>query len=205
VTTDDSQLPPPASASDIGTPPPGIQRLLSHGVVDPPIGALVWTLVEGGVPVLVCGPAEEGDLQPIADALGETAPVRTLADGRSVKPARILRAGSLKEAFEILAGEPFNLSDDALRDLGLVVVLRDGRADAVHYVRPVERDGEGHLQHRPPAVLATWNADRQSFDQFAWAMAPELGARVGRTQAEFEELVAARAHALGQAQTGVVH
>ena len=195
---------PHRHASPDEAPPESIRRLVLVGSVDPELGALIWTLMEHGVPLLVCGPADV-DLRAISDSLGEIAPARTLADGRAAKPTRELRAASLKEAFEILAGAPFNLSDDELRDLGLVLILEAGRATAAHYVRPIERDREGHLQHRPPAVLATWNAERQRFEHFSWAVTPELAARVGTSQAEFEELVAARAHALGHAGAGALH
>jgi hypothetical protein len=186
------------------TAPPGVSRLVAAGTLDAELGALVWLLVEGGVPVLVCGPADDTDLAGIAAALTESAPPRQLAD-QTRRAATTLRATSLKEAFEILAAEPFSLGDDEIRSLGLVVIIREGRAAAVHYVRPVERDKEGHLQRRPPAVLATWNADADRFEHFAWAMTPELGARVGRVQADFEELQKARAHILSHSIPATVH
>jgi hypothetical protein len=185
--------------------PPGVRRLVAAGTLDAELGALVWLLVEGGVPILVCGPAAEPDLTGIAEALTETAPNRDLADRPGPKPATTLRAGSLKEAFQVLSAEPFSLSDDEQRALGLVVVIRDGRAAAVHYVRPVERDGEGHLQRRPPAVLATWDADRDAFEHFSWAMTPELSTRIGMTQAELEDLHRDRAHTLSHAAPAHVH
>lgn len=185
--------------------PLGVSRLVAAGTLDAELGALLWLLVEGGVPVLVCGPATEPDLTGVADALTETAPSRDLADRPGRKPASTLRAGSLKEAFEILGAEPFNLSDDEQRALGLVVVIRDGRAAAVHYVRPVERDREGHLQRRPPAVLATWDADRSTFEHFAWAMTPELAARIGMAQAELEDLQRERAHTLSHVTPAPIH
>lgn len=185
--------------------PLGISRLVAAGTLDAELGALVWILIKGGVPVLVCGASAETDLGSIASALTEVAPTRHLADRPGRKPGTTLRAGSLKEAFDVLAAPPFNLSDDEQRALGLVIVVQAGRAVAVHYVRPVERDKEGHLQHRPPAVLATWNQERGTFEHFAWAMTPELAARVGMTQAALEDLQRDRAHALGHAESAPVH
>ena len=61
------------------------------------------------------------------------------------------------------------------------------RVVAAHYLRPTERDGGGHLQRRPPAVLATWDAGPDAFEHYAWGVTPELGDRVGRAQADLEE------------------
>jgi hypothetical protein len=191
-------------AHNHATAPPGVSRLVAAGTLDAELGALLWILVEGGVPLLVCGPADDTDLAVIAAALSESAPPRELAD-QTRRAATTLRATSLKDAFDILGAEPFNLGDDDIRSLGVVIVIRDGRAAAVHYVRPVERDKEGHLQRRPPAVLATWDGDAGRFEHFAWAMTPELGARVGRTQADFEELQKSRAHTLSHSILATVH
>jgi len=76
--------------------------------------------------------------------------------------------------------EALPTADDEQRALGLVVVVGGGRAAAVHYIRPVERDREGHLQRRPPAVLSTWDDARGTVEHFAWAMTPELAARIMR-------------------------
>lgn len=185
--------------------PPGVRRLVAAEMLDAELGALLWLLVEGGVPVLVCGAAAEPGLSSIAEALAETAPNRDLADRPGRKATTILRASSLKEAFEVLSAEPFSLSEDEQRELGIVLVIREGRAAAVHYVRPVERDREGHLQRRPPAVLATWDADQNAFEHFSWAMTPELAARVGMTQAELEDLQRERAHTLSHAAPAHLH
>jgi hypothetical protein len=102
-----------------------------------------------------------------------------------------VHAESLREIFGLLMAEPVALTEDEVRRLGVVLILRslpsgERRVVAAHYLRPVERDGEGHLQHRPPVVLATWDPARDAFDHFAWGSAPELALRVGRPQPEFE-------------------
>ena len=76
---------------------------------------------------------------------------------------------------------------DEVRDLGIVLVLRDGRVVAAHYVRPVERDGAGHLQRRPPALLAAWSPDAAAPDHFYWAITDELATRAGMERDEFED------------------
>jgi hypothetical protein len=130
-----------------------------------------------------------------------------------------LHADSLEEVFEQLQAPPVSAREDEIRMLGVVIILRlfgprgqvlnypDGsleaelaplqpsvrrRAVAVHYLRPVERDRQGHLQRRPPAVLAAWDRDADCLEHFAWAITPELASRVGRSQAEFEKEHAAR-------------
>jgi hypothetical protein len=163
-------------------PPAGLVALLRSDALDAELGALLWLLREGGLPALVIGPVGEASLSAVAEALEEMAGAAATA-----APVRTLRAESLLDAFDILAADPFHLTDDAIRGLGLVLVVRDSRVAAAHYLRPVERDREGHLQHRPPAVLATWEESTDRFEHFAWAVTPELAVRVNRTQAELEE------------------
>ncbi len=142
-----------------------------------------------------------------------------------------LHADSLEELFEQLEAQPVGLTADEIRRLGVVIVLRlfgpDGaplhfaegsmeaefgplqpfvrrRAVVVHYLRPVERDGAGHLQRRPPAVLATWEPESDCFEHFAWGVVPELADRVERSQADFEREHASRTEYLrGLLDSGV--
>ncbi len=109
-----------------------------------------------------------------------------------------IHAESLADVFDRLIPPPVSLSEDEIRRLGAVLILRrlpsrERRVVAAHYLRPVERDGEGHLQRRPPVVLATWDPARDEFDHFGWGPAPELALRVGRSQAEFERELTLRA------------
>jgi hypothetical protein len=131
---------------------------------------------------------------------GEQARVVLRAAGRGYGIAATLHAISLEGVFADLEGPPVSLTDDEIRRLGIVLILGTSRAGcessgdwdpeapdvrrrivAAHYLRPVERDQGGHLQRRPPAVIATWDRDRDVFDHFAWGIADELAARVGRT------------------------
>jgi hypothetical protein len=190
--------------------PPGgptIATLVADGVIDAELASLLWLLVEGGVPLVVAGddPARRAD---VATAVLGIDPARpwVVLDVEARPPsldelAALLRGGTgvgisvagsdLPAVVARLEGLPMGLPDDAVRRLGVVLIVADRepgpRAVAAHYLRPTERDGGGHLQRRPPAVLATWDADQDAFEHYAWGVTPELGDRVGRAQADLEE------------------
>lgn len=181
--------------------------LLHDGVLDPELAALLWLLVEGGVPVIVTGDVGSETRAGLAGALMSMVPDRgwVVLDLDAEPPgadrlAALLQGGvglGLSVAAPDLAGmldvatDRVGLPDDAVRRLGVVVVAveRDGslRCGAVHYLRPTERDGQGHLQRRPPAVLATWDERDDTYEHFAWGITPELADRVDRAQTDFEE------------------
>jgi hypothetical protein len=116
--------------------------------------------------------------------------------------AGTLHAESLREVMAELEAAPVSLGEDEIRRLGLVLIVRAfgrppiRRVVAAHYLRPLERDGQGHLQRRPPAVLATWDQETDALDHFSWGLGPELAPRIGMTQADFEQAQAARARHL---------
>jgi hypothetical protein len=107
-----------------------------------------------------------------------------------------IHAESLGGVLDELRGPGVGASSDELSALGVVVVLRavDGtlepsgrrRVVAAHYVRPVARDAEGHVQRLPPAVLATWAAVDDTFEDFSWGVTAELAARVGRKAGDLD-------------------
>jgi hypothetical protein len=192
--------------------------LVRDGVLDADLAALCWLLLEARLPLAVIGRVPPGARLEVAGALvalraGDMPPIVALAEPgqaadalheRVVWDAAMRRgaavtadAASLGELLGRLQGPPLALQDDELRALSLVIVLATDaarlRVVAAHYLRPVERDGQGHLQHRPPAVLATWDPAGEGFEHFAWGVAPELAARVGRSQADLEERQAERA------------
>lgn len=105
-----------------------------------------------------------------------------------------VRATSLEEVLRVLGGST-EVSDDT-RELGVVLVADGGLARIAHYVRPVERDAAGHLQRRPPAVLAAWDDQAGRLDHFHWAFSDELATRAGLTRDEFEDLLQARRRSL---------
>jgi hypothetical protein len=132
----------------------------------------------------------------------DDAPTRTALRSlqRGFGLATTITADSLEEVHERLGAPPLGLDDDVIRQLGVVVILGGDplRVRAAHYLRPVERDGHGHLQRRPPAVLATWDPALGHFEHFAWGITSELAIRTGVTQAGFERRQQRRVRFLDQ-------
>ena len=116
---------------------------------------------------------------------------------------------ALDDVFEALRQSPVGLADDELSHLGVVLVIRRvdrerRRVVVAHYVRPVARDGHGHLQRLGPAVLATWDPAEDAFEHFGWGVTPELALRVGRRAGDFEiESDRRRAHLEHLVQAGI--
>jgi hypothetical protein len=111
-----------------------------------------------------------------------------------------LAAPDLEGVVARLTEGPSGMPEDAVRRLGVVLVIEEvdaavriGEAGAAvrvrvaHYLRPTERDGHGHIQRRPPAVLGAWDPSRDAVEDYSWAVTPELAEAVGRTQADLEE------------------
>lgn len=137
--------------------------------------------------------------------------------------AATIHADSLEGVVATLTMPPVSLTADEVSHLGVVLILRavagtsgaeaggDVRAEgprrrvvAAHWVRPVARDAGGHVQRLGPAVLATWDSDRDAFEHFAWGVLPELAIRIGRKAGDLEAEQAERAALLGRlASTGV--
>jgi len=182
--------------------------LVGHRVLDAELAALTWLLVEGGVPVMVIGSAPAALRSAVAGAvLGVVpgrawlvldadleaptlAPLSTLLQG-GAGVGITLSAHGLQEAMDRLVSAPGSLPEDAVRRLGMIVVVDETsfgvRVSVAHYLRPTERDGQGHLQRRPPAVLAAWDGSADAWEHYAWGITPELADRVDRSQADFEE------------------
>ncbi|CAN5625842.1 hypothetical protein BH24CHL9_BH24CHL9_12820 [soil metagenome] len=183
-------------------------RLVADRVLDAELTALLWLLVEGGVPVVVAGDADPGAREAVAAAILSLVPGREaiLLHADDAGPTLehltgLLRGGfglgltvgarDLRGVFAMLEAGPGGLPADAVRRLGVVLIVdaTDAglRTAAAHYLRPTERDAEGHVQRRPPAVLATWDRGEDRYEHFAWGITPELGDRVNRAQADREE------------------
>ena len=83
------------------------------------------------------------------------------------------------------------LPEDGVRRLGVVLMTEQTKAGlrctVVHYLRPAERDAQGHIQRRPPAVLAAWDEQDDVYEHYAWGITPELADRIDRSQADLEE------------------
>jgi hypothetical protein len=174
--------------------------------MDARLAALLWLLLEGGLPVTVAGPKGSGR-HALLEALADLRPAG-VALPRSRLPT-VFEADSLVMLQTLLTGPPHGASDDELRNLGIVLILDhaaggSARVNAAHYVRPVERDGQGHIQRRPPAVLSTWDPASGGFDDFGWGIVSELAARVAMEAADFaDERVRRAAYLEGLAGAGV--
>lgn len=200
---------PDASASPVA--PPSLVSLIANGVLDAELAALVWLLVEGGVPLVVAAPegriAAGGQLlsgvlasvRADEDVTSMLAPLSAAGASSLVRGRRaggVLEAASLAEVRERLGGGPLPLSADQLTFLGCVLVLGEAgggatrrgrlRVTAAHYVRPLARDAHGHAQRLDPAVLAVWDERLGRYEHFAWGVLPEIAARLGRRAGDLE-------------------
>lgn len=201
--------------TSVMTTTPG--SLLRDGVLDPELMALLWLLGEGGVPLSVIGDAGLEARSGMAGAILSLSPAAAwvVVDADAEPPtagrlAALLQGGiglgltlQCPDLKTMLAadGPLAGLPEDGIRRLGMVVVLDDAgpgmRCRAIHYLRPSERDGQGHVQRRPPAVLASWDDRADRFEHYAWGITPELADRVDRAQADFEDRHRERATFLG--------
>jgi len=190
--------------------PPSIVDLVARGVLDAELAALTWLLVEGGVPLIVAGPADRlgasaellrgvlASVRPDADTAELVEPLTSTRARRIVRGTRaggIVAAASLEDVFAALGAAPLGLDPDELTFLGCVLVLGSAagtgpkgrlRVVAAHYVRPLARDAHGHPQRLGPAVLATWDPERGHFEHFAWGVLPEIAVRLGRRAGDLE-------------------
>jgi hypothetical protein len=194
--------------------PNTLATLVDQRIVDPGLAALTWLLVEGGVPILVVGQAALERRVSLAGAMLAVDPRRPwLVLDADVEPPTVTRlsplvgggprlgvvssARDLQDAMDRFSALPGSLPQDAVRRLGVVIVAADTerglRLQVVHYLRPTERDGQGHIQRRPPAVLSAWDESTDSYEDFAWGIMPELADRVDRSPAEMEERRSRRA------------
>lgn len=175
---------------------PTITAAIARRVIDDELSALIWLLAEAGLPLVVAGRPGVGR-HSLAAAFGALVEASGVAGGGDVRQ-RVVEADSLEEVLGPGSAQPGAVIADQLRGLGLVLVLRDvadtgRRLISAHYLRPVERDAAGHLQHRPPALLAAWDAGHDRLDHFWWGVTSELADRAGRAIADFERAHAERA------------
>ena len=211
-------------ADTCGMRPTHLAELVAAGVLYARACALLWLLLDGGVPLVVTGAVDRETRTATGSALLSADPARPWvlldADEEAVTSERLaallrggasvgitLAADDLVGVLERLASA--GLPEDAVRRLGVVVVMRETtqglRCTVVHYLRPTERDAQGHLQRRPPAVLAAWDEGGDSFEDYAWGITPELADRVDRSQADLEERQVDRARFLSGLSRGQDH
>ena len=143
--------------------------LVREGTLDAELGALVWLLAEGGVPVHVAA-RDASAAVPVAEA------VRPLA----AAPEAVSFGGG--GALDEVLRQPVPLRPAT----GAVLIVEAGRVVAAHLQRPPLRDAGGHIHPQGPAVLATWEPSRTEWEHFAWGIIPELAATTGRKAGDFE-------------------
>ena len=174
-----------------------LRVLVGAGVIDPELAALVWLLSERGVP-LVVGSKERTSAEELRRAFVDQ--IRAAQPARDAVAGGVVVGGSLEDILRVLGGGG-EISDET-RELGVVLVIAEGRVSVAHYVRPIERDAAGHLQRRPPAVLGARNERTGEVDHFYWAVTDELATRAGLTRAELETDLEARARLLSGPSAG---
>lgn len=117
--------------------------LVSRGVLDAELAALVWLLVEARVPLIVAAPPDRlgaggqllagivGSIHPDEEAANLTGPLTAAGASSLVRGRRaggVVEAGSLAEVRARLGSGPMPLNDDQLTFLGCVLVIGEGSA-----------------------------------------------------------------------------
>jgi hypothetical protein len=153
------------------------------------------------VPLVVASPDRE-TAESIRGAF--TSQVRADQPARDALAGGVIIAASLEDVLRILGGSPLPGGDvaDEVRDIGVVLVADERRITVAHYIRPIERDGAGHLQRRPPTLLGARDTATGGFDLFYWGYTDELAARAGMSRPEFEDEHARRVRLLLGATSG---
>ena len=176
--------------------------LVADDALDADLAAMVWLLAVHGVPIVVVG-RDPARAEVVRAALA--AAVRTDQPSRDSVPGGVFMGRALQDILRATGsagGAGHDPLPDEARDLGVVLVLNDaGKVAVAHYVRPLERDGAGHLQRRPPAVLSAREGSSGTLDHFWWAFTDELATRCGMDRAELEAEHVARARQLRDADS----
>jgi hypothetical protein len=158
-----------------------VAALVARNTLDADLAALLETLVDHGVPLVVAG-RDAAEAERVSIAFGGTR-------------GGVLVADSLAEVVRLAGGRGSGELPDELRDIGLVVIVRKlaqgDRVVAAHYVRPLERDAGGHVQRRGPAVLATFD-EASGWSHFWWALTGELAERAAMERHALEDAVERR-------------
>lgn len=166
-------------------------ELIAEGVLDADLAALLWLLIEAGVPLVVATNNAQKAAEEVRGALsGLVARQLVTADGALA--GGVLRGDSLEDVLRFNGATVDDEVPDAARELGVVLVLGQPepgdlvRVVRAHYLRPIERDGAGHIQRRPPALLSAWDKAASRLDHFHWGISNELARRAEMEPGEFE-------------------
>jgi hypothetical protein len=219
-------------------PPATLSGLVAAHVLDAPLAALTWILVERGIPVQVASsdhriaewlldalvgalppgrrpsegtPGSAGRVVRMAGTLGVDTPPGVLRAALAVTTGRsglaaAVDAVDLADTLAVLASQ--GLSDDESSFLGVVLVVErrpdakgEPRVVAAHYLRPLVIDAGGHQRRQRPAVLATWVARGDRWEDFAWGIVADLAERCRLRAGDFEVEVGRRAQLLSDLVT----
>jgi hypothetical protein len=195
------------ATSESAAKPATLSDLIARGTLDLELASLIAVLAEHGLPVTVAAP-NAGAARELRSAVAAHVLERNPA--RDALAGGVVLGSSLEDVLRILGGAVDTATGemaDESRDVGVVVVLEPAategnhRVKLAHYIRPVERDGAGHIQRRPPALLSAWNDDAQRLDHFYWASTDELATRAGLDRLGLEDAYAATARRLAGADS----
>jgi hypothetical protein len=138
--------------------PPSLVELIRRGTLDAELGALVWVLVEGRIPLVVTAPASLAKRGAAADVargiLGSLRPdlglvgldavevgrplaartARELVHGD--RPGGVSASASLQDLRDELGAPPAGLTEDELSFLGCVLVLAEEASGSVEAADP---------------------------------------------------------------------
>ena len=144
--------------------PPSLVALIAQGVLDAELAALIWVLVEGGVPLVVAAPPGRAGAggQLIAGVIGSIragedvealiAPITAAGASSLVQGRRaggVLEAGSLGEIRARLGSGPLPLTPDQLTFLGCVLVLGESAGGRRGRLRTSQRRKSLPIGSRP--------------------------------------------------------
>ncbi len=120
--------------------PTSLPELVRAGVLDAELAALCWLMVEGGVPIVVTGAVDLAERTGVAGSVVHAPPagpaiIIDLDAGQSsvgtlgsfmragVRLAAVAAAADLRQLIETATAPPTGLPEDAVRRLGLVLVV----------------------------------------------------------------------------------
>lgn len=167
--------------------------LIADGVLDADLCALLWMLIEASVPLVVASNNTPKAAEEVRGALSSLV-ARQVVTADGALAGGVLRGDSLEDVLRLNGATLDDEVPDAARELGVVLILGQpaptdqARVVRAHYLRPIERDGAGHIQRRPPALLSAWNEGASRLDHFHWGISNELARRADREPGDFEVL-----------------
>lgn len=207
-----------ASAAPPGDPAGSTARRLLDALAD---AVALTTPVTRLAPGAAAAPVEEvvreagpGSLVLVARDLGGTgtnalrrgaarAVVRAISDRPGLAMLATIDGDGLKGVLDRLRGLTVAAPDDEIVRLGVVLVLGTPgettgrpRVVAAHYLRVPTVGPLGRIERRGPAVLATWDAARGTWDDFAWGIVPELAERIGTRPADLSAAISVRSETI---------